>query len=80
MYLTLHLHLPLAPLAPCTDFVADPRCSLDEVISLARDQLIAAHSLYGQEASAGSVMMFLDACRSDGGLATTAVRGSDSDK
>jgi hypothetical protein len=49
-------------------------------MSLARDQLIAAHELEGQEASASSVTVFLDACRSDGGLATTAVKGTESDK
>jgi hypothetical protein len=66
--------------APLSSTQADRRSSLDAIISLARDQLIAAHELEGQEASASSITVFLDACRSDGGLATTAVRGSDSDK
>ncbi len=70
-----------APSLPRTAPTADPRCSLDEVISLARDQLIAtAHALYGQEASAGSITVFMDACRKDEGLSTTAVKGSDSEK
>ncbi len=50
------------------------------MISLLSDQLTEAHTLSDQEGPAGSVTVFLDACRSDGGLATTAVKGSDSDK
>jgi hypothetical protein len=50
------------------------------MISLLRDQLTEAHTLSGKEGPMGSVIVFLDACRSDSGLATTSVELSGVDR
>jgi hypothetical protein len=59
---------------------ADPNSSLDAVISLLRAQLTEARALSGQEGPIGSVNVFLDACRSHSGLATTSVELSGVDR
>ncbi len=49
-------------------------------MSLLCYQLTAARALCGPRVPVGSVTVLLDACRSEAGLITSAVKGSDLDK